>query len=199
MKPRRHPRQQRLRHRRRQAATSDAPRCPQCRAGIELAGQQPSEGLPRSCRQNDSSATTAVVPRLRHKPLRPAAERGPAWRQRRPGRPPRPPATPPQGPAPGSATTPRPPPDGGSPAAAGPACAAPRSSHTACTITPGATATAHPRPLARPPQAPPAPAASSIPPHRSAAGTAATEPAGNTSSRHSSASVHAQAEAASAS
>ena len=63
---------------------------------------------PASPRQNDSSATTAGVLRLRRKPLRPA--RGTRSRARGSATAcaaATPPATPPQGPAPGSATTPR--------------------------------------------------------------------------------------------
>ena len=160
MEHRRHPRQQRIRHRGRQRQPSDARPCQAGRARHRACPPtSSSEGRPCIPLQNESSAMTPAsracaesrsaqrrndVPRAGSATARPRRDRQP---------------TPPPGPAPGSATTPRRPQDDGSKAtAARPA----RHRHQ---TTPPAPSR-RPRDQAWPPRLPPPPRSARARPHR---------------------------------
>ena len=127
------------------AAGSVSVRCPAVPSDVASRDRaDPPTSSSDGSRPHRRARTTALAQPPRHPaPAPQAAPPSPGTTSRRGGSAdrsarPRSPARPPQGPAPGSATTPRRPQGDGSPATAGPACAAPASNHTACTITPDA-------------------------------------------------------------
>ena len=119
MERRRHPRQQRLRHRRQAASASDARRVPSVsRAGSSRSADQQQRRLASASRARTKAPAQRFAPA--HAPQAAPPSPGttsPAAAAQPPARP-RSPARPPQGPAPGSATTPRRPQDDGSQATA---------------------------------------------------------------------------------